>query len=192
MIELAENDGYLYNGKPKTFIFRIDDKPFPVPHNLTIGEFYEKVSNYINTTNKGHTQSEPIEEPSKQPEKQETSQKIEKGDYIHCINEAKDIDGNPLYEIADNADLQVQKIHAREGKHVSYEVIDQNADFKQRMTVQAKDFALKRKTTRPKKKKLKPSVVIKCDCGEYTELTKSQKGYEGTCEKCGEKHIESN
>lgn len=203
-IILAENDAYLHeDGRPRIFIFRVDGRPFPCPEGTTIGELWGAVQRMSGLP--PTSPPVPVVGGFKDalaelvgPPKIVASdpQRIERNDIVKLSEDLKDDIGTPSGLAGGSeegpqkgVEYRVIEIKAVNGQHVAYDVVDDNAPVRFRMTIPAHICVLVRKS--PPRAPRKPNelqMLHKCqECQDTFVLTLGKDGlYGGACEntKC--------
>lgn len=199
-IELAENDGYLYDdGKPRTFIFRVDGKPFPVPAHFSIGEFYSAVT-------RARSVSGPVQEVREHQEPKVSAidmllaepkqNEIERNDTVTFRpRDMESFTANDNGQVKPGGRYRVLDIRMIDGEVAVYDIIDDNSETPIRTPVSAADCQLFKKSPKLNVvKKARFEMTSTCKfCKDkqgkptFVALTveEGQSQYEGKCEDCG-------
>lgn len=209
-ITLEEDNGFLNDGKPTLVILVVTDESgksvrLPYEATKTIQELYDDVYSFF----KSELKPAKFYEPHKFDEKNDPfhpdriikndpirdiakSNTIEREDIVRCVKI------HPREEGADEDltigdEYRVIDIKKKKGRVQYYDLLDDKADNKYRITVLPDEVELIRKRkpkTNPVKKDYKQEIV-KCDeCKEENAIdmiseTTDQTMFQGACEKCG-------
>lgn len=205
MIEFAENDGYLYDdGRPRTFIFRVDGKLLPCPAHVTIGEFYSRV---VSMGGHEHTDRPiaPMPEHKLNPtalvaatqladEKEEGPAQripgvIQRNDVVRYKghyedgNLVPDLDGDLI--VGDEY-VVLATYKKKKDRPATVAMSNPKAPVPIRLTVLMSEVELVRKGVGVTQKIALFEKTIVCVCGETIALTKAKNEavYHGECPKC--------
>ena len=209
-IELCEDNGVLNGGTPTLVVLvitRDDGKQIRLPYEATktIQELYIDANKMIEEcsalTPYMKAKNDAFIRQVGSIASNVFSNEIQPEDIVKCVKK------HPREEGADDDltvgnEYRVIYVKKERGEIVHYDVLDDKADNRYRITVLPDEIELVRKRepkTVPVKKDYKQEIA-KCVCGEENALdlkteTEDLLIFQGTCEKCGcayQKHLEKN
>lgn len=186
-IVFGEHDGYLHEDrKPRVFTFNVDGKFFPCPADVTIGEFYERVMRspmVAPTALMRPLNMKPGSIESLVKDHVQIAGQIQKNDIVRFI--AK-VDPDADSDLVTGNLYRVIGIHKKEGNVTAYDVLDDNAPIKIRMTVSPDMVQFEQKAAPSVPKISVFETTETCACGEKVVLERKpgEDQYTGACEKC--------
>jgi len=192
-IELTDDNGLINDGKPTLVVLVIDGR-YRIPYEATktIQELYVDAQCFLDKQN-GQPEinlTSHIEINDKEQYKvfYTKENEIERQDIVECFHVEKDLDGNsnPLIDIGKQ--YRVVDIYKQRNEVTHYDVLDDTADFQERIQVLPTEIKLiKKHVKQPPRKTLLDKLVNCPKCGDTNALVaeKDSPKYEGQCGRCG-------
>lgn len=190
-IELCEDNGLISNDNIPTLIIVLvtfdDGKQVRIPYeaNRTIEQLYKDVRgiSFIPPINIPVMPATQIE--NNKP-KNNLSNTICREDIVKCIKLEKDMDGNTNPDLEIGKEYRVIDIYKSNGMVTYYEVLNDNADAKIRISVLPSEVELLRKFVPGLPKRNVKSTALNCECGGIMQFLffPSDGKFHGHCDAC--------
>jgi len=194
-IEICEDNGFMNDGKPTLVILLIDGtRRVPYPADKTIQQLYEDVAKMGNgPLVKDNFNDMPLDIHPLPMTRwgvdhvagaiKDYNKIIQREDIVKCIKAYGREGNNDLVVGNEYRVIDIEKVN---GQVYSYEVIDDNAPIRYRISVAPEEIELLRKAPiQPPKNNSYRDIIKKCECGEQNALVLTGDKYVGKCSKCG-------
>lgn len=192
-IELTDSNGCIQpDGIPTLVILLIDGmRRIPYPADRTIQQLYYDVQKLNKDATGPHGQGSVGEvAPQQLPPPLQDLNTIQREDIVKCVKmRPRDPGSNQDLKVGD--EYRVVEIISKNKIVEGYELIDDNSDFRMRITVTPDEIELVRKAPPKKPREMNFQITKNCECGEINVLELNGNQYECNCVKCGKHLIEN-